>query len=104
MYDNFNLQCCKIVEEKLCPDDNTATVQFIAEMILRETGEMTAFMETSSFERAKTHGAWLYKDGKIEAAPGNNFCNESGNDDMNESIAEKLANMLSLKGTTPQHE
>lgn len=89
MYDNFDLPCCKIVEETMGPEDDTATVQFIAEMILRETGETTAFMETSTFERAKTHGAWLYKDGTIEAAPGSN-----DDDDESRSIEEKLASML----------
>ncbi|KAG7353423.1 SEC-C motif-containing protein [Nitzschia inconspicua] len=80
MYDNFDMPKCCIVQESLGPDDNEATVQFIAEMILRETGEVTSFMETSTFERAKTHGAWLYKDGVIEAAPGSETLDGSASD------------------------
>lgn len=93
MYDNFNFQHCIIIDQIQGPDDDTATVKFIAEMILRETGETTAFMETSTFERAKSHGAWLYKDGIIEEAPAGNNINEAGSG-VSQSIAEKLANML----------
>jgi hypothetical protein len=37
-----------------------------------DTREKTAFMETSTFERAGKHireGAWLYKSGFVEAVP-----------------------------------
>jgi hypothetical protein len=37
-----------------------------------DTRERTAFMETSTFERAGKHireGAWLYKSGIVEAVP-----------------------------------
>lgn len=85
---------CLIVEEKYDASvDTKATVKFIAEMILRETGEITSFMETSAFERAKTHGAWLYLDGTIEAAPGETTTD--GNDgDQSRTINEKLASLL----------
>jgi uncharacterized protein YchJ len=96
MYDNFDLPKCKIVQETMGQDEDTATVQFIAEMTLRETGETTSFMETSVFERAKTHGAWLYKSGTIEAAPGSDdSVDNTGSDDgKKQSIEEKLASML----------
>jgi uncharacterized protein YchJ len=72
MYDNFDLPKCIIVEESYLEDDSDgekAEVTFIAEMILKESGEKTSFMETSQFERAKTHGGWLYLNGTIEAVP-----------------------------------
>jgi uncharacterized protein YchJ len=70
MYDNFDLPKCIIVEESYLEDDGEkAEVTFIAEMILKESGEKTSFMETSQFERAKTHGGWLYLNGTIEAVP-----------------------------------
>ncbi|CAJ1954601.1 unnamed protein product [Cylindrotheca closterium] len=69
MYDNFDMKRCLVSNEEYFEDDQTANVTFIAELILRETGEVTAFMETSTFERAKTHGAWLYKNGTIEEPP-----------------------------------
>jgi uncharacterized protein YchJ len=72
MYDNFDLPKCIIVEESYPEDDSDgekAEVTFIAEMILKESGEKTSFMETSQFERAKTHGGWLYLNGTIEAVP-----------------------------------
>jgi uncharacterized protein YchJ len=96
MYDNFDLSKCKIVQETMGQDEDTATVQFIAEMTLRETGETTSFMETSVFERAKTHGAWLYKSGTIEAAPGSDDSvdNTDSDDGKKQSIEEKLASML----------
>jgi len=98
MYDNFDMPRCVIVEENYGPSNDTATVRFIAEMVLRETGETTSFMETSTFERAKTHGAWLYRNGTIEAAPGD-VQDDDGTavpkeDDGNESMEQKLANML----------
>lgn len=71
MYDNFDLSKCVIVEESYDEEgeDEKATVKFVAELMLRETGEITGFMETSQFERAKTHGGWLYLNGTMEAAP-----------------------------------
>ena len=67
MYDNFDLKKCIIVEEEEQKD--TASVKFVAELELRSSGEITGFQETSIFERAKTHGGWLYKNGTMEAAP-----------------------------------
>lgn len=109
MYDNFDLDNCVIVEEKYIepspPDEDerdtgeadlepteTATVKFVAEMVLKETGEKTSFMETSTFEKAKNSGAWLYLSGEIEAAPGSEGV-ESG-EETGESIEEKLASQL----------
>jgi uncharacterized protein YchJ len=71
MYDNFDLNKCIIVEETYdeTGEDPKASVKFVAELVLRETGEKTGFMETSLFERAKTHGGWLYLNGTMEAAP-----------------------------------
>ena len=92
MYDNFNMPRCIISNESYYDendnendendenenthntndDPTTATkanVTFIAELVLKETGEVTAFMETSTFERAKTHGGWLYLNGTIEEVP-----------------------------------
>jgi uncharacterized protein YchJ len=69
MYDNFELTKCIIVSEEYDDQDETATVVFIAELIQRNSQEKTGFMETSVFERAKTHGGWLYRDGTIEAPP-----------------------------------
>jgi len=99
MYDNFDLEKCIIVEEKYDETDDTetetATVKFIAEMVLRETGEKTSFMETSKFEKAKNSGAWLYLSGEIEEAPGDDDddgSEESTDDDK--SVEEKLASKL----------
>lgn len=70
MYDNFDMNKCIVSNEEYFDDEQTANVTFIAKLILRETGEVTSFMETSSFERAKkTHGGWLYKNGTIEEVP-----------------------------------
>lgn len=71
MYDNFDMTKCHIVEENYDEDgvDKKASVKFVAELLLRETGETTGFMETSQFERAKTHGGWLYLNGTMESAP-----------------------------------
>eukprot|EP00536_Pseudo-nitzschia_multiseries_P004319 jgi/Psemu1/9705/gm1.9705_g len=97
MYDNFDLSNCVIVEEQYNEpassedETETATVKFIAEMVLKETGETTSFMETSTFERAKNSGAWLYLSGEIEAAPGDED-EESGDEDI--SVEEKLASQL----------
>ena len=99
MYDNFDLEKCIIVEEKYDETDDTetetATVKFIAEMVLRETGEKTSFMETSKFEKAKNSGAWLYLSGEIEEAPGDD--DDDGNEestDDDKSVEEKLASKL----------
>ena len=49
-----------------------ATVKFIATMTQVDSREKTAFMETSTFERAGKHirqGAWLYKIGIVEPVP-----------------------------------
>jgi len=99
MYDNFDLEKCIIVEEKYDETDDTetetATVKFIAEMVLRETGEKTSFMETSKFEKAKNSGAWLYLSGEIEEAPGDD--DDDGDEestDDGKSVEEKLASKL----------
>lgn len=104
MYDNFDLEKCVIVEEIYDePDDEDAesdiekaTVKFIAEMVLRETGEKTSFMETSKFEKAKNSGAWLYLSGVIEDAPGDgdNGDDNGENSDDGRSVEEKLASQL----------
>lgn len=103
MYDKFDLEKCVIVEEKYEEPDNeskdeteTATVKFIAEMVLKETGEKTSFMETSKFEKAKNSGAWLYLSGVIEEAPGDvdgDDDNEESSDD-GKSVEERLASHL----------
>ena len=60
-------------EEKDDENDGAPTkavVQFIAQMVLKESGEVTAFMETANLERFQAEGApWLYVNGTIEAAP-----------------------------------
>ena len=73
-YDNFELTSCQILEETYEGegDNEIATVKFIASMIQVDSREKTAFMETSTFERAGKHirgGAWLYKSGEVEAVP-----------------------------------
>lgn len=109
MYDNFDLPECTILEEKYNeslddedakpdPDVETASVKFVAEMVLRETGEKTSFMETSQFEKAKNSGAWLYLSGEIEAAPGDEDDDDGENtkdsEDDGKSVEEKLASQL----------
>lgn len=71
MFDNFDLNKCHVLEEDYFDEGETkkATVKFVAEMVLRESGEVTGFMETSQFERAKTHGGWLYLNGTIDGVP-----------------------------------
>ncbi|KAL3768001.1 hypothetical protein ACHAWU_005459 [Discostella pseudostelligera] len=74
-YDNFELTNCEIVDEtyECVGDHEIAKVKFVAKMIQVDSREKTAFMETSLFERAGKHianGAWLYKEGVIESAPG----------------------------------
>mgnify|MGYP005681956923 CR=1 FL=1 len=111
MYDNFDMPKCIIVEEKYNDEEKSdiekiATVQFIAEMVLRETGETTSFMETSTFQRSTTTGPWLYLSGNIEAVPKGDDDDDDVDDDSkstNEknldsddtmSIEEKIASML----------
>jgi SEC-C motif-containing protein len=72
-YDNFELTSCEIISEAIEEDGTSAKVQFVAKMTQVDSREKTAFMETSTFERAGKHianGAWLYKEGVIEVAPG----------------------------------
>ena len=74
-YDNFELTSCEILDESYegKGESEIAKVKFVAKMTQVDSREQTAFMETSTFERAGKHianGAWLYKDGLIETAPG----------------------------------
>ncbi|KAL3792900.1 hypothetical protein ACHAWO_004229 [Cyclotella atomus] len=72
-YDNFELTSCEIISEAIEEDGTSAKVKFVAKMTQVDSREKTAFMETSTFERAGKHianGAWLYKEGVIEVAPG----------------------------------
>lgn len=74
-YDNFELTSCEILDEVYEGegDEQIAKVKFVAKMTQVDSREKTAFMETSTFERAGKHiagGAWLYKEGVIETAPG----------------------------------
>lgn len=74
-YDNFELTSCEIVDESYEGEGEkeVAKVKFVAKMTQVDSREKTAFMETSTFERAGKHianGAWLYKEGVIETAPG----------------------------------
>jgi SEC-C motif-containing protein len=68
-YDNFELTKCEILEESYSGKDadELATVRFLAHMTQRDTQERTPFIETSTFERDTKSGAWLYRDGVIEA-------------------------------------
>jgi SEC-C motif-containing protein len=77
-FDNFELTNCEILEETI-ESDNQAKVKFIARMTQVDIREKTAFMETSTFERAGKHirnGAWLYKSGIVEAIPGQTIVDE----------------------------
>lgn len=83
-YDNFELTECEILSQifykgtneeeevpSIDPDDMTqiAKVQFIARLTQVDSREKTAFMETSTFQRAGKNireGAWMYKDGEVE--------------------------------------
>lgn len=99
MYDKFDLNNCVIVEEiydEVAEDSEieTATVQFIAEMVLKETGEKTSFMETSKFEKAKNSGAWLYLSGEIEEVPSEDGEEGEDSSDDGKSVEEKLASQL----------
>lgn len=66
-FDNFELTKCDILEESYQGQgsDGTATVRFIAHMIQRDTQQRSAFMETSTFERDASTGAWLYRNGDV---------------------------------------
>lgn len=71
-FDNFELTKCDILEETM-EQEHIAKVKFIARMIQVDIREKTAFMETSTFERAGKHirdGAWLYRSGLVESVPG----------------------------------
>ena len=75
-YDNFELTKCEILEETYEGEDDDpkqiAKVKFIATMIQIDSRETTAFMETSTFEKAGKHireGAWLYRSGEVEQVP-----------------------------------
>lgn len=73
-YDNFELKKCEIVDEQYEGegDKQIAKVKFVATMTQVDSREKTAFMETSTFERAGKHireGAWLYKSGEVEPVP-----------------------------------
>mmetsp|Transcript_14636 Transcript_14636/g.31828 ORF Transcript_14636/g.31828 Transcript_14636/m.31828 type:complete len:231 (+) Transcript_14636:54-746(+) len=73
-YDNFELTSCEIIDESYEGEGEKeiAKVQFVAKMMQVDSREKTAFMETSTFERGGkiSNGAWLYKEGLIETAPG----------------------------------
>lgn len=74
-YDNFELTSCEILDETYEGegDKQIAKVKFVAKMTQVDSREKTAFQETSTFERAGKNimgGAWLYKEGLIETAPG----------------------------------
>mmetsp|Transcript_13113 Transcript_13113/g.15973 ORF Transcript_13113/g.15973 Transcript_13113/m.15973 type:complete len:246 (-) Transcript_13113:115-852(-) len=84
-YDNFELTKCQIMEETYEGEGEKeiAIVKFIATMVQVDTREKTAFMETSTFERAGKHireGAWLYKNGVVEALPVDEEESEKNND------------------------
>ncbi len=73
-YDNFELKKCEIVDEEYEGegDSQIAKVKFIATMTQVDSREKTAFMETSTFERAGKHireGAWLYRSGEVVPVP-----------------------------------
>ena len=73
-YDNFELTKCEIVSESFEGegDKQVGFVTFIASMTQVDSREKTSFLEKSTFERAGKHirqGAWLYKDGNVEAVP-----------------------------------
>lgn len=85
-FDNFELTNCEILEETI-ESENIAHVKFIARMTQVDIREKTAFMETSTFERAGKHireGAWLYKSGIVEAIPGQTIVDEVIEDGSNE--------------------
>jgi SEC-C motif-containing protein len=69
-FDNFELTKCKILEESYSGEgtDELATVRFLTHMTQLDTKERTAFIETSTFERDATSGAWLYRDGVVASA------------------------------------
>ena len=91
-YDNFELKQCNILEENFEGegDQQIAKVKFIATMTQRDSREKTAFMETSTFARAGKHirqGAWLYREGEVEAVPteGDSDEDEQGDESSDET-------------------
>lgn len=91
-YDNFELTSCRILTENYEGegDNEVAYVQFVATMIQVDSRERTAFMETSKFERAGKlirGGAWLYRSGEIETAPGYEVVEEEEEDGGGEKKA-----------------
>ena len=95
-YDNFELKQCNILEESFEGEgeQQIAKVKFIATMTQRDSREKTAFMETSTFARAGKHirqGAWLYREGEVEAVPtdGENEEDEQGGDESSDETSEE---------------
>ena len=89
-YDNFELTKCEILDESFEGegDKEVAKVKFVASMTQVDSREKTAFMEMSTFERAGKNiagGAWLYKGGVIEAAPGMPEPKPEGDEEGDES-------------------
>jgi uncharacterized protein YchJ len=66
-FDNFELTKCEILEESYSGEgtDELATVRFRTQMTQRDNEQRSAFVETSTFEREPTSGAWLYRDGVV---------------------------------------
>lgn len=96
-YDNFELKQCNILEETFEGEgeQQIAKVKFVATMTQVDSRERTAFMETSTFARAGKHirqGAWLYRDGEVEAVPTDgNDDEEEGEEQEGESSNDKSA-------------
>ena len=92
-YDNFELKQCSILEETFEGEGEqmVAKVKFVATMTQVDSREKTAFMETSTFVRAGKHirqGAWLYRDGEVEAVPTDGDDEEGGEDDESKDDEE----------------
>ena len=95
-YDNFELKSCEILEEEFEGEgeNQIAKVKFIATMTQVDSREKTAFMETSTFERAGKHirqGAWLYKSGVVEPVPGSETFQQPNDDDDDGEEGEESA-------------
>lgn len=88
-YDNFILNRCEILEEGYEGEgrDEVATVRFLAHLTHRDTGERTAFIETSTFHRDEKTNAWLYRDGEIETV---NEEDRSSSDDDDDNDNDHL--------------
>ena len=118
-YDNFELNKCEILDEEYEGegDKQIAKVKFIAtskyntrrvvlfcsipesltpslcsmNLVTQiDSREKTAFMETSTFERAGKHireGAWLYKSGDVEPVS----VDDDGDDKENQNDEDKKA-------------